>query len=815
MRRVCLGLSLSVVLWLSPQVRDAHASFWPLAEKEVERGLSKENVEVRRSFARKIAELSPSVARRALEQALSDQDREVRLIALGTAHAFDQSELAPLAYESLKSRDVAERIHALRLVSLEPTEEAMSMIEAMASDADPSVRREVASALGDVPEAYAARVAGKLLSMLDDAVASVRLEVASALGKTGQDAAVLALAGRLNDPEPEVRVQVALALGAIGADTAIPALQVALLDPQDAVVTAVVTTLGSLDSEDVIAGLVAIAEKFPRRPQGQAAIEALVRLSKFPEARRHVIGFFESPEHRAELHRVFLRSPPESVSLLTECVRTFSSEVALECAHALVQKGAGTAEIIGAEEQGRLSPRQVLDVLHHVEERATIVLALERLSLGDPGDFRAALGYLESLERLPPEAEAPIVEALSSKGQGAAEVARLAQVLGKVQGTPRTPVLPSLLTATDEGVRYASAWALVRRGSTGASLRALLLGEEPVASGALAALALSMTPSQAETLLGLTEEGRSGRRSAYLSVFFAMPEELSEPIWRRLFGLYQGARGSDRDALLYPLVRAGGPELKKDLLLSASRADKLKIAQLIWYQPRALPLGRRLLADSSPEVAALAALGVGRIGTNVDGKRLEGMALSSASHVVRAAAVQGLIFLVLRGEKIKLKDSLFARASCESAHDAYRAQVTRLAALLGRPCANRSIEDVLLRDRDPRRRFLAAEILRRQAPGSPALRRCRFYESRVEIADLCSVASEPVPARPSTALPYSVHQVAASQRALSLSPFAVRVPGSALGHRGTDFSLRLFTDRAGQVTIPARAEEPVDSDWFL
>lgn len=818
MRKMCLrfALSLSVVLTLSYEAGHADASFWPLAEKEVERGLSNKNIQVRRSAARKLAELSPSVARRALEQALNDEDREVRLIALRTARAFDQGGLAPQAYESLKSRDVAERVHALRLVALEPTEESVELLESMLADADPLVRRETALALGNVPEAYAARVSGKLLGMLDDSVPAVRLEVASALGRLGQPSAVLALAGRLNDPEPEVRVQVALALGATGVDTAIPALQVALLDPHDAVVTAVVTTLGSFDSEDVIVGLVSIAEKFPQRPQGQAAVEALVRLSKFPGARRHVIGFFESPLHRTELHRVFHRSPPEAVSLLTECVRTFSSAIALECAHALARRNAGTTSIIEAEEQGRLSPSQVLEVLQGVPERATIVLSLERLSLGDPGEFRAALRYLESLEELPKEAEAPIVDALTSKGRTAADVASLAHVLGTVQGSPSPSVLRGLLASSDDAVRYASAWALVRRGSAGAQLRELLMGEERIAAGALAGLSISMTALQAETLLRLTEEGRSGRRSAYLSAFFAMPEDLSDDTWRRLFGLYESARGAERDALLYPLVRAGGPELQKKLLASASRADKLKIAQLTWYQPRALPLGRRLLSDSIPEVAALAAFSVGRNGTSVDAKSLEKKALSSAPHVVRAAAVQGLIFLIERGLKPKLNDSLFSRDSCESPHDAFRAQMTRLAAVLGRTCAGRSIEDVLLRARDPRQRLLAAEVIRRQAPESRALRRCRFYESRVEVAELCSVSAAPAPERPRAGLPYRMHQVRASQRVLPLSPFSVRVPGSALdASQEAVFSLRLVTDRAGQVAVPVEAKESIDPDWFF
>lgn len=810
------SLTMALVLSLGLQATGADASFWPLAEGEVERGLLKSNVQARRSAARKIAELSPAVARPALEQALSDQDREVRLTALRTARAFDKSELAPLAFESLKSRDPVERIEAVRFIALEPNGESIAALEAMASDADPSVRRETVQALGNVPEAHAARVTTKLLGMLDDSAADVRLEVAVSLGRLGQGSAVLALAARLNDPEPEVRAQVALALGAIGAETTIPALQVALLDPQDSVVTAVVTALGSLNSEDVIVGLLAIAEKFPRRPQGMEAIEALVRLSKYEAARRHVVRFFESSEHRAVLQQVFLRDHPESVSILTECVRTFSSDVALECAYSLSRKRAGAAAIIEAQEQGRLSASQVLDVLGGVAERAAIVLALERLSLGEAAEFRAALRYLASLDALPQEAEAPIVEALTSKGRTALDVANLAQILGSVRGIAASPALRGLLTSTDDAVRFASASALVRRGAAGKELREFLLADEPIASGALGGLGQGMTPAQAEVLIRLTEEGRSGRRSAYLSVFFAMPAALSSDVWRRLFRLYQSAQGSDRDALLYPLVRAGSPELLENLFIRASRADKLKIAQLSWYAPRALPLVRRLIVDSSPDVAALAAQSLGRNGTPADGKTLGEVAVSSDSHTLRAGAVLGLTFLVERGQNPKVPDDLFSPASCESSHDAYRAQVTRLAAVLGRPCGGRSIEDVLLRDRDPRRRLLAAELIRKRSPQSRSLRTCRFYESRSEVADLCWATPGPSPERRSEMLPYEVRKISAGGRPLPLTPFAVRAPGSVLGTPAAlDFGLRLLTDRGGQIVIPNGAYEAIDPDWFF
>lgn len=803
----------SCVLLQSASVR---ATFWPLAESEVERALQKANVHERRAAARRIGELSPSVARTALEHAIGDRDREVRLISLRTARAFDIADLSPLALESLKSPDVVERIEAVRLIALAPGVSEVAALESMTSDADAIVRREVAEALGRVPQAHASTSTAKLLSMLDDSEASVRLEVAASLGRLGQPSAVLSLAARLNDPEPDVRIQVALALGAIGLDTAIPALQVALLDAQDSVVAAVVTSLGALDSEEAIAGLVAIAEKAPLRTQGQVALEALVRLSKFPSARQHILDLLESPEHNVVLQQVFLKLLPESIPILSECVKTFSSEIALKCARALTLQNGDTALILEAQEQGRLSGSEVLEVLVGVSDRTAIVLALERLSLGASAEFRSALRYLGSQSELPLETEAPLTEALTVKGRNASEVVSIARILGSIRNASPSSNLVSLLTATDEAVKQSASFALVRRGASGEDLQRLLLAERSIAAGALEGLGLGMTEQQAEVLIRLVEDGHSGRRGAFLSVFFAMPESLPGRALERLWKIYDGARGAERDALLYPLVRAGRPQLWSRLIDGARRADKLKVAQLTWYQPRAVAVARRLIGDGDPEVAAAAALSLGKNGTAKDAQALGKLALSTHPHLLRAAAVQGLTFLAERGEKPAVPKALFAGESCESAHRVYLAQVTRLGAALGHACDGQSLEDVLTRDPDPRRRRLAAALLRRKAPESPALRTCRFYEPRPEIANECWPPPNAPPHPPSVTLPYRVHEIHKNRRPLKLTPFAVRAPGSVLQQpEAADFGLRLVTDRAGHVVLPVAAYEAVDPNWFF
>src|SRR5690606_20051819 len=130
-----------------------------------------------------------------------------------------------------------------------------------------------------------------------------------------------------------------------------------------------------------------------------------------------------------------------------------------------------------------------------------------------------------------------------------------------------------------------------------------------------------------------------------------------------------------------------------------------------------------------------------------------------------------------------IPEKLFARESCASAHDVYLAQVTRLAATLWRACGSRTLDDILTRDQDPRRRRLAAAILATKYPQSPALRTCRFYESRPEVAEECwSESSSPLRAPTasrslSNDLPYRVQEIRSQGRLLALAPHSVRVPG--------------------------------------
>ncbi len=791
-----------------------YANPWPGLSAELERALERPQAQERRAAARRIAELTPVVASKVLDKAINDRDVEVRLIGLRTARAFHLEELGSLALPNMKSTDVRERVEAVRLIALSSGEDEVEALEVAASDADESVRREAAEALGGLRKEFAPRATAKLLSMLDDVDRDVRMEVAASLGRLSASSATLALAARLKDQEPAVRAQVALALGAIGAETAVPALQVALLDIDDSVVAAVVRALGALGSEDVIVGLVAIAEDAPRRQQGEEALEALVRLSEFPLARERLLDMLESSEHRLVLRGIFARGVPGADLVLRQCIEKYSSEIALFCARAHRTPALIVPQILAAQDEGRLSSRHTLEVLSGVLDRTAVILALEQLSLGGSLEFKSALDYLTSLSQIPWEAQGPLLDALRAPGRSLDEIRTLLLVLGEVDSGSSQDVIAQYLDSTEETIRTAASTALTRLGASGAELEGYLIGEKAVARGALQGLARGMTTEQAQVLIGLVDEGHSGRRDALLSAFFAMPERLPAESLTKLEHLYLRARGADRDALLYPLVRAGTPRSGQRLLSNSARPDLLKIAQLGWYQPKSRELLKQLVRNSDPHVSALAARSLGRVGEAEDAAVLINMALSERAYLVRAAALQGLYFLTVRGHVSSISQQVLSTETCSTRHDLLRAEAIRLAASLEKPCAGRELEDVLAHDPDPRMRRLAASLLVAQRPDSNQLRACRFYERRLEVARECEPWAGSGSVGSSDSLPFRVERVWGLGEPLELTPYAVRAPAGALGEaRGPGFSLRLFTDRAGHAVVPHESLAPVDPHW--
>jgi HEAT repeat protein len=110
---------------------------------------------------------------------------------------------------------------AVTALSQAATESSLSRVDALASDADPTVRAAVAETLGSSGTANAET----LHKLKDDSESTVREAVATAFGETGDPSAIEWLANTAgSDPDRQVREAAVASLGAIGDESAVDPL---------------------------------------------------------------------------------------------------------------------------------------------------------------------------------------------------------------------------------------------------------------------------------------------------------------------------------------------------------------------------------------------------------------------------------------------------------------------------------------------------------------------------------------------------------------------------------------------------------------
>ncbi len=217
----------------------------------------------------------------------------------------------------LEDDDADVRVASIRgLWEHESTDLIQPLLQILKCDDSPSVRAEVALALGRfvllaefgrLREHYFADVEAGLRRVLDDPreVQEVRARVVEAIGphdrawvrqaiseayESGAHrlkvSAVFAM-GRSCEPrwlplllrelssdDAELRYEAAVACGSVGDESAVPVLTPLLLDPDDEVKQAVVAALGEIGGREARGALLELAEN-PSQPLREAAAEAL------------------------------------------------------------------------------------------------------------------------------------------------------------------------------------------------------------------------------------------------------------------------------------------------------------------------------------------------------------------------------------------------------------------------------------------------------------------------------------------------------------------------------------------------------------
>lgn len=790
--------------------RLSSSSPWPASEQNLSARLHSTDQTRRLAAVQELAELSPTVVRPWVELALADDDSAVRSAAAHLALAYGYVGLSPVVEPWLASRVAQERMLALRLVFLEGTADAIKNVATLLNDTDRQVRALAASTLGASPRAHSELASSLLLSGLDDNEPSVRSAAARALGRLGHVESALPLAAHINDPEGLVRVQIALSLGALGQQTVAPALVSRLFDPEDAVVAAAVRSLSLLKYEPAVFGILALLERSSLDAVTREAIAALGHIAT-RDALSGLMKKVHDPRAAQQLSAALVGVEAERVPELESCVREAARDTLTDCARLWVDLGGDPSPVLEAVGAGRLSAADALPLLESAHSFNATVLALEAISASKEPDRRAALRYLEVQAELPVQSRSALLLAVR-EASTPYERASLLYILSKVAGPATESAAKQYWESEDVSVARAAAGLSVAGGLAGESLRQLLTSRRTAwAEGAFHQLSAGMTPNQADTVVDLLVEGRSGRTSQLLDVLWALPSELSPSTERALLGLLTTTNGQDRDALFDGLVHVRGVKELSRYLSRGDAADRLKLIQLAALHPAGKRWAEILVDDPHPRVAALAMQQLGALGSgqlvHSAFERVERR--TTVPQYLRAAALRSLSIAVERGVVTELPTAALSQETCRSEHLGVKLEALRLAVAAGKPCADVSMIDLLHHDQDARMRLALAQLLSAKSESDPevlaALIRCSIYESRQEIADACAARSPqrmPVGPDGGSSVPlqrYRVHPTWLPRETPSY-PVMLRVEQRTSAHPGSWFLG--VSDRRGLILLP-------------
>ncbi len=228
--------------------------------------LKSEDVSLRWQAAEALGQMGhqhPRVVVRALNQAMKDDDLDVRLqtvAGLVSLKQYAEPAVGSLGIALQDKDSDLRRQAALALAGVGPSaEETVSLLGLTLKDPNANVRLAALSALQAIgPDS--ARATDDLLGSLKDKVPSVRRASATAIATIIPQAepgriekAVKALAAALQDSDPEVRRRSALALGTIGAraESSVAALGEASRAPQSPIRHEAASALGRIGAKAI------------------------------------------------------------------------------------------------------------------------------------------------------------------------------------------------------------------------------------------------------------------------------------------------------------------------------------------------------------------------------------------------------------------------------------------------------------------------------------------------------------------------------------------------------------------------------------
>jgi len=722
---------MMALLLASSKVADA--SPWPSETtrllSQVRSGKEKAKVEALQS----LVSLGAERARPGVVVGLGDPSVKVRNAAGRVAAALRLRGLESQVRPWLKAREPELRALAVELSVADADREQARRILALLSDPSSVVRAALARSVVHFPKDLHSSLSPVVAGGLNDAEPEIRAQIAEALGRMGTSREALSLAARLQDSDPSVRIQVALALGVTGGEAVVAPLLVALGDDDDEVVAAVARALGGIGADAAVPGLLSTAMTGRQSTVVRASIEALARVgtSSAIEALFRLL--------RTAKHRVLAEKALATVvgrSELESCFSEAAGEELISCARLAVARGLDAGALLQLVEAGRLRARDVVSAYRERSHDRITILALEMLGENDRASREEAISYFSRWERLPSTTAAPLEKALSQGTWTLHETATLLLLLARCEGGVSEERLRPYLKSTHRKLRGVAAFAMARSGVSGDSLVELLSSpHDDIREGVLQSLRGRTSMNQAETVIELLVEGKSGLRSELLQSVWTFPKGLSDARVKDLLELLREARGGERDQLLSALAENGSEGTLLRLAEQGDRDDRIKLAQLAMFHPSGAAVARALLGSGARETA-LALATLAKRGAKKDISIVAEVLQGSEAVLVQAAALDALRLLSAGKAEPELQTSV--KRYCGSAHARVRFNAALLASTWGNPCNGLSLEEILSDEHDSRIRKAAAHALRDQDPESAALSICTQYEKRVEVQAVCA-----------------------------------------------------------------------------
>lgn len=632
---LAVGLGAACMIQGAP----AGAAFsWPGEAARLEAQLKSEEPSVRLGAARRLARLTPSLARPLILQAFEDPELEVRLAAVQAALALDVGGIGNEVVPWLQQREARARIAAVEVLFHDPDESAIAPLGRVLADADPRVRRGAAVALGEMGR-IAARpgqsndvggsAAAQLLGRLDDPDTAVRVAVIDSLARLGDRRAVLPLVSKIQDNEVEVRIAVVRALGVVGDPRASSAVLLAARDRDAEVRVQAARALGVLGDPGAIPSLVALSEEPSPVHVRRAALVALSPLSARESTHRdaaleRLVRALGEPNLAAAAEQAATSLGASAAGALVACLEGTTGGSGAACARVLarVHPALAVEAIRRALEQGGLSTAPALEAAGQTGTGEALILALEHLTHPDPAARTAALDTVLRCLRASggdERAAGPLLAALRGGDWSVQQRLQLVESLGWTGDRSVGPALASAAASTSDRAELTALVALGRvaeHGQDASLLAALDLADAELRRAA--ALSLRSTGSEASAHDLLTRlESREGQDREAVALALAGPLAASQSPAHiaRTRRLIARMPPPGRDSLIEALAGTVATEAGRGALMaiaeSGSPGDRAKVAEVLAFRHGGQALLVHLTNDSHAMVRAHAAWSLG------------------------------------------------------------------------------------------------------------------------------------------------------------------------------------------------------------